>query len=469
MEPREGPGDPRGSHRAGMGQQKVSFFQSLIRHLVLDLADCCPPNGAQERHQFKSKDELDAYLRVAHESVAIGRETLTAVAGQQEALDRSEAVVDSNLYVIKKSARTLRGMTWWGSLRNYFSEEPEAPRPRTPTWLADRRAGLRGPGQQAGERTEAHSSDAPLWRDQPRDGCSNPVKDERQELFARRVNGETADARLKRAHVAGQGPQSLSEVARMQDDYLESLGKSLDEQRGIGGTLHEALREQRVQVDRLEAGSEGLEDATRAVIRKAARASRARGGWGAERPRLYKFVAFREVRSGLFISVAGEELRLQEPHMSKACQFAAYTSQTLTGLQSVLSRKWLGQHWISGALGVRGTGLGKNEEWEVDWRRPEGAFLLSCSANWGSGGYLMAFPKKEETLGQTLAYDLRLGGYNGEERGKAALFEIVDCENYRTTDVVTEIIQKKTPAELAAEEERKRKGSLISLGALRIG
>jgi hypothetical protein len=81
----------------------------------------------------------------------------------------------------------------------------------------------------------------------------------------------------------------------------------------------------------------------------------------------------------------------------------------------------------------------------------------------------MAFPKKEETLGQTLAYDLRLGGYNGEERGKAALFEIVDCENYRTTDVVTEIIQKKTPAELAAEEERKRKGSLISLGALRIG
>jgi len=163
--------------------------------------------------------------------------------------------------------------------------------------------------------------------------------------------------------------------------------------------------------------------------------------------------------------VVGEEVKLQEPHMIKACQFAAYTCQTaLTGLQSVLSRKWLGQHWITGALGVRGTGLGKNEEWEVDWRRPGGAFLLSCSANWGNGGYLMVVPGKEG------GREVRLGGYGVEEWGKAVLFELVDCETYRTTEVVTEIMCKKTPAELAAEEEqRKRRGVLGGWGAAAMG
>ena len=65
----------------------------------------------QKPHRFKTEEEYNAFLRVAHESVAMGRETLTAVAGQQESLDRAEAVVDSNRYMIDKSARTLRGMS----------------------------------------------------------------------------------------------------------------------------------------------------------------------------------------------------------------------------------------------------------------------------------------------------------------------------------------------------------------------
>ena len=42
------------------------------------------PHSSQ-RHRFRTQEEYDAYLRVAHESVAIGQETLAAVAGQQGA------------------------------------------------------------------------------------------------------------------------------------------------------------------------------------------------------------------------------------------------------------------------------------------------------------------------------------------------------------------------------------------------
>ena len=469
-------GGGNGSGGSGGGQQQQQVSSPSLPSLPHAPSHRPPTHNhtvTQKPHRFKTEEEYNAFLRVAHESVAMGRETLTAVAGQQESLDRAEAVVDSNRYMIDKSARTLRGMSWWGSVKNYFSEEPAAPRPMTSSWVAKQQQQQQqqqeAPGSSSSSSSNSSSSVAPQaqWRDQPQgNAAAGSGGDERQELYSLRNNaGEATDARATRAQAGSAPPGSLAEVARIQDAYLEKLGKSVDEQRAIGGTLHEALTEQAAQVDRLGESSEGLHDRTRAVVRKAARVSRSQGGWGGERPKLHKFIAFRELRTGLFLSVVGEEVKLQEPHMIKACQFAAYTCQTaLTGLQSVLSRKWLGQHWITGALGVRGTGLGKNEEWEVDWRRPGGAFLLSCSANWGNGGYLMVVPGKEG------GREVRLGGYGVEEWGKAVLFELVDCETYRTTEVVTEIMCKKTLAELAAEEEqRKRRGVLGGWGAAAMG
>lgn len=81
---------------------------------------------------------------------------------------------------------------------------------------------------------------------------------------------------------------------------------------------------------------------------------------------------------------------------------------------------------------VRGSGLGKNEEWELDWKRPT-SFLMSCSANWGSGGYLMVTGEGEKI-------GLKLGGYSLEDRKKAAMFHIIDCENYRSSDYINEVL-----------------------------
>ena len=42
-----------------------------------------------------------------------------------EKLDRSEVVLDSTKYALDRSARVLRGMTFWGKIQNAFSDDPQ--------------------------------------------------------------------------------------------------------------------------------------------------------------------------------------------------------------------------------------------------------------------------------------------------------------------------------------------------------
>lgn len=48
-----------------------------------------------------------------------------AAAAASERLERSEMVLDSTRYAIERSARVLRGMTFWGKIRNAFSDDPQ--------------------------------------------------------------------------------------------------------------------------------------------------------------------------------------------------------------------------------------------------------------------------------------------------------------------------------------------------------
>ncbi|CAM9503605.1 unnamed protein product, partial [Scytosiphon promiscuus] len=67
-------------------------------------------------------------LRSAYESVEVGRETLERLDDQKERLERSEMVLDSTRYAIERSARVLRGMTFWGKIKNAFTDDPQIPR-----------------------------------------------------------------------------------------------------------------------------------------------------------------------------------------------------------------------------------------------------------------------------------------------------------------------------------------------------
>lgn len=84
---------------------------------------------------------------------------------------------------------------------------------------------------------------------------------------------------------------------------------------------------------------------------------------------------------------------------------------------------------------VRGSQLGRNESFELDWSQAGCTFLMSYSANWGSGGYVTVGPEGKLTI----------GGYSAKDKQAAARFEVVDCDEYTDSSLVNEVLVKQPP------------------------
>ena len=82
---------------------------------------------AQHRQsQNKAESEADTYLatrRLASETVEVARATITQASQQTEQLENADRLADHNAYLLDKSARLLRGMTWSGWVANMFSKD----------------------------------------------------------------------------------------------------------------------------------------------------------------------------------------------------------------------------------------------------------------------------------------------------------------------------------------------------------
>jgi hypothetical protein len=60
------------------------------------------------------REENLAARRAATEAVSISRATLETTVAQGEQLQHCESLQERNRYIVKKSARMIRGMTWSG-------------------------------------------------------------------------------------------------------------------------------------------------------------------------------------------------------------------------------------------------------------------------------------------------------------------------------------------------------------------
>lgn len=102
--------------------------------------------------------------------------------------------MDSNRYMIEKSARTLRGMSWWGSVVNYFSDEPAAPRPRTAAWMTRPEVQKVATAATAERMENASAPPGAAGKGQWAERDGQAGADERLELFMRRTgSGVPAD------------------------------------------------------------------------------------------------------------------------------------------------------------------------------------------------------------------------------------------------------------------------------------
>jgi len=81
--------------------------------------------NAQE--QKKLEEENIAALRDAAEAISISRAALEATLAQGEQLQHCDDINARNKYIVDKSARIVRGMTWSGWMMNAFSKDSQPP------------------------------------------------------------------------------------------------------------------------------------------------------------------------------------------------------------------------------------------------------------------------------------------------------------------------------------------------------
>ena len=73
-------------------------------------------------------------LAALDEALQAGAATLQRLEEQGEQLHQTEIVADSNKYLLDRSAREIRGMTWSGWLQNQFTSGPAVPPDGIGTW-----------------------------------------------------------------------------------------------------------------------------------------------------------------------------------------------------------------------------------------------------------------------------------------------------------------------------------------------
>ena len=80
-----------------------------------------------QEEQQKLEEENVAALRAAAEAISISRITLETTMAQGEQLQHCDDINERNKYIIDKSARIVRGLTWSGWMMNIFSKDSEPP------------------------------------------------------------------------------------------------------------------------------------------------------------------------------------------------------------------------------------------------------------------------------------------------------------------------------------------------------
>lgn len=113
-------------------------------------------NKFSDAEQFDNANRQDeeniAAQRSAAEAIAISRATLEATLTQGEQLQHCEKLQERTKYVVDKSGRIVRGLTWSGWMMNVFSKDVEPPMD------ADRAAAITGKNSSQNEsRSDAVS------------------------------------------------------------------------------------------------------------------------------------------------------------------------------------------------------------------------------------------------------------------------------------------------------------------------
>ena len=292
--------------------------------------------GSMSQQQLERRATLLRELQqgeaLASSAGEIARSTLVALEQQSESLRSTEDTLESNEYVLNKSAFVLRGMTWVGWLANKLTTSDGNTRV------------LEHPGAQSSSSL-------------PHEDCSSSA--------FRDVGGNDEES------------ESLEKIARHVDE-LKLMANAMGSHGG----------EQAATIDRIEGKVERVRDKTLEVTLRAAQlTTRSRR----TRERFVGRFQFVDVKTGGFLGAVGEDLVLLRGP-SRGSFFDVFEKEEgILGLRNSKTLRFIGMTW-TGSVRVSGHYFGRSEECHLAnvhaADRNDESGLLVLAKNWAKGGWI---------------------------------------------------------------------------------
>lgn len=291
--------------------------------------------------------------RLAASAMEHGKTTMESLEAQDEMLRTVEDTLEANEYVLQKSVRALRGMTWGGyfvnkvvDVRNSVVGDPHA-MPLNPT--SDHSA--KQPSSSSGSSSQKNLT---------------TNKSELMDFGTRAVKGP-------------------------EDEHLEELSSAVEVLHKMGLTLGEQLEQQNTTLERIENKTCAVTEQTLAVTLRASQLLRKNNSTLPSFIGTYQFIDAEHDRYLVVSESDGVTLALSETPDLSSYFHCFVKEENLFGLLNEKTQKYVGCT-VWGSVAVSGNYFGTHEECYLDFNgvfpAKEGTGLLVIYRNWGAGGWL---------------------------------------------------------------------------------
>lgn len=303
--------------------------------------------------------QLTDARRTAHEAAGHGREALEQLDAQNEILQSTEDTLEANEYVLQKSMRVLRGMTWSGWLYNTFSSD------KSPDTASDLAA--------AAASTSFSDKSMPPS-----------------------VSSTQATLRSNKALLVGEQPIVSSGKIGIDivDEHLIDISNTVAELHGMSLLMADVLDGQRTTIDRIDRKTEIIHDKTLAVTLKASQITQRSKKGRSDFIGKFQFV---DMESGMYLCVNIDESLELTASPGRSSFFHCFSkADNIVGIQNCKTLTFIGTTWF-GSVKAAGRVFGKQEECHIGLRDGELTGLFLLSKNWGGGGWVKKTPPTDTT------------------------------------------------------------------------
>lgn len=340
---------------------------------------------------------LDEAKRNAFQAVNTGESTLQELGIQNETLHKTKDTLESNEYVLHKSMRILRGMTWSGYFYNMVT-----PQPLPITEKCTDQAGSSSAGSKSKSWRDTISTSTTASSHSRTDIVQSSAQ--QHILLAEQVNSKSAVS-----------------VTNDHDPDLLDLSRAVEQLHGISSVLAQTLEEQTKTLSDIESQTSKVHDKTLAVTIKSAQII---NYTKTVRPRYFGRYHFEYLSGeGLCLSVNAEGDVIVTPTRDRSIYFDVIArDETIFALQNCKTLTFLRVTW-TGVVRAVGQSFGSAEEMHIELRAGEATGLFFVNCNWGGGGWLQA-PRPNDP--NRRLSELSTGISN---RGAAATFLAVKYED----------------------------------------